>query len=143
MAQESFFYLLQCALFKSYVIFTKSNPNSHQSFPDYFVDVSEFLINTTEAVSAPSSDESQVSSRIPTPIPPKRAPKSDSPGGLHGKMKSYKLIHIITLRCIRITIVAVESSSEYFECILPWVQKLTDPQLVKKFLAFYGTRWFM
>jgi hypothetical protein len=49
-----FFYLLQCALFNSYVIFTKSNPNSHQSFLDYLVDVSEILIHTTEDVPTPS-----------------------------------------------------------------------------------------
>jgi hypothetical protein len=90
-----FFYLHQCALFNSYVVFTKSNPNCHQSFLDYLVDVSEILIHTTEDVSTPSSsDESQVSSRTPTQIPPKKAPKSDPPGRLDGKMKNHKLIHI-------------------------------------------------
>jgi hypothetical protein len=69
--KKVFFYLLQCALCSSYIIFTKSNPNSHQSFLDYLLDVSEILIHTTEDVSTPSlSDESQVSSRTPTPIPP-------------------------------------------------------------------------
>jgi hypothetical protein len=39
-----FSYLLQCVLFNSYIIFTKSNPNSHHSFLDYIADVSEILI---------------------------------------------------------------------------------------------------
>jgi hypothetical protein len=86
---------LQCALFNSYVIFTKSNPNSHQSFLDYLVDVSEILIHTTEDVSTPSSfDKSQVSSRMPTSLPPKGAPKSNPPGRFDGKMKNHKLVHI-------------------------------------------------
>jgi hypothetical protein len=41
--KKVFFYLLQCARFNSYVVFTKSNPNSHKSFLDYLVDVSENL----------------------------------------------------------------------------------------------------
>jgi hypothetical protein len=38
-----FFCLLQCALFNSYVLFTKSNPNSHKSFLYYLLDVRENL----------------------------------------------------------------------------------------------------
>jgi hypothetical protein len=71
--KKVFFYLLQCTVFKSYVVFTKSNPNSHKSFLNYLVDVSKNLIHTREDVSTPSSssDESQVSSRTPIPTPPK------------------------------------------------------------------------
>jgi hypothetical protein len=89
--KKVFFYLLQYALSNSYVVFTISNPNSHKSFLDYLVDVSENLIHTTEDVSTPSSsssDESQDSSRTPTPTPPKRAPRSD------GELKNHKLVHI-------------------------------------------------
>jgi hypothetical protein len=91
--KKVFFYLLQCALFNSYVIFTKSNPNSHKS---YLVDVNENLIHTREDVSTPSSssDKSQDSSRTPTPTPSKRAPKSDPPGRRDGKLKNHKLMHI-------------------------------------------------
>jgi hypothetical protein len=90
-----FFYLLQCALFNSYVVFTKSNHNSHKSFLDYLVDVSENLIHTRKDVSTTSSsDESQDSSRTPTPIPPKRALKSEPPGRLDGELKNNKLMHI-------------------------------------------------
>jgi hypothetical protein len=93
--KKVFFYLLQCALFNSYVVFTKSNPNSHKPFLDYLVDISENLIHTREDVSTPSSDdESQDSNRTPTPTPPKRAPKSDPPGRLDGKLKDHKLVHI-------------------------------------------------
>jgi hypothetical protein len=46
--KKVFFYLLQCAVFNSYVVFTKSNPNSHKSFLDYLVDVSENLIHTAK-----------------------------------------------------------------------------------------------
>jgi hypothetical protein len=56
--KKVFFYLLQCALFNSYVVFTKSNPNSHKSFLDYLVHVSENLIHTREDVSTPSSSSS-------------------------------------------------------------------------------------
>jgi hypothetical protein len=80
----------------SYVVFTKSNPNSHKSFLDYLVDVSENFIHTRD-VSTPSSssdDESQDSSRTPTPTLPKQAPKSDPPGRLDGKLKDNKLVHI-------------------------------------------------
>jgi hypothetical protein len=72
--KKAFFCLLQCAIFNSYVVFTKSNPNSHKSFLDYLVDVSENLMHTREDVSTPSSsssDESQGSSGTPTPTPPK------------------------------------------------------------------------
>jgi hypothetical protein len=48
--KKVFFYLLQCALSNSYVIFTKSNPNSHQSLLDYLVDVNKILIQTTERI---------------------------------------------------------------------------------------------
>jgi hypothetical protein len=89
------FYLLQCALFNSYVVFTKSNPNSHKSFLDYLVDVSENLIHTREDVSTPSSsDELQDLSSTPTPTPPKRAPKSGPPGRLAGEFKNHILVHI-------------------------------------------------
>ena len=56
--KKVFFYLLQCALFNSYVVFTKSNPNSHKSFLDYLVDVSKNLIHTTEDVSTPTPSSS-------------------------------------------------------------------------------------
>jgi hypothetical protein len=71
--KKVFFYLLQCALFNSYVVFTKYNPNSHKSFLDSLVNVSENLIHTSEDVSTPSSsdDESQDLSRTPIPTPPK------------------------------------------------------------------------
>ena len=36
----------------------------------------------------------QGSNRIPTPTPPKRAPKNDPPGRLDGKLKNHKLVHI-------------------------------------------------
>ena len=54
------------------------------------------MIHTSDAVSSPSSssDESQGSSRIPTPTPPKRAPKNDLLGRLYGKLKNHKLVHI-------------------------------------------------
>jgi len=47
-------------------------------------DIKENLINTSDAASSPSStcDESQGSSRTPTPTPPKRAPKNDPLAGL-------------------------------------------------------------
>jgi hypothetical protein len=99
--KKVFFYLLQCALFNSYVVFTKSNPNSHISFLDYLVDVSENLTHTRKDVSTPSSsssssddNESQDSSRTATPTPPKRAPKRDPPGWLDKKLKDHKLVHI-------------------------------------------------
>jgi hypothetical protein len=83
--KKVFFYLLQRTLFNSYVVFTKSNPNSHKSFLDYLVDVSENLTHTSEDVStSSSSDELQDSSRTPTPTPPKRALKSGPPGRLDG-----------------------------------------------------------
>jgi hypothetical protein len=53
--KKVFFYLLQCALFNSYIVFTKSNSNSHKSFLDYLVDVGENFIHTREDVSTPSS----------------------------------------------------------------------------------------
>jgi len=73
--------VFQCCLFNSYVTFSKNNPNSHKSFLDSMSDITENLIHTSDAVSSPSlsSDESQGSSRTPTPTPPKRAPKNDPP----------------------------------------------------------------
>jgi hypothetical protein len=38
--------------------------------------------------------QSQDSSRTPTPTSPKRAPKSDPPGRLDGKLNDHKLVHI-------------------------------------------------
>jgi hypothetical protein len=95
--KKVFFYLLQCTLFNSYVVLTKSNPNSHKLFLDYLVDVSENLIHPSEDVSTSSSssdDESQDSSITPTPTPRKRATKSDPPGRLDGKLIDHKLVHI-------------------------------------------------
>jgi hypothetical protein len=53
--KKVFFHLLQCELFNRYVIFTNSNPNTHISFLDHLLNVSEILIHTTEDVSTPSS----------------------------------------------------------------------------------------
>jgi hypothetical protein len=94
--KKVFFYVLQCALYNSYVVFTKSNPNSHKSFLDYLVDVSEHLIHTRKNVSTPSSssDELQDSSWTPAPTPLKQAPKSDPPGRLDGKLENHKPVHI-------------------------------------------------
>ena len=88
--------LLQCCLFNSYVTFSKDNPNFHISFLDFMSDITENLINTSDAVSSPSSTsgESQGSCRTRTPPPPKRAPKDDPPGRLDGKLKNHKLVHI-------------------------------------------------
>ena len=57
-------------------------------------DITETLIHTSDAVSSPSllSDESQGSSRTPTP--PKRAQKMTPPGRLDGKLKNHILVHI-------------------------------------------------
>ena len=95
--KKVFFYLLQCCLFNSYVTFSKNNPNSRKSFLDFMSDITENLIHTSDAVSSPpssSSDESQGSSRTPTPTPPKRAPKNDPPCRLDGKLKNHKLVRI-------------------------------------------------
>jgi len=93
--KKVFFYLIQCCLFNSYVTFSKKNPNSRKSFLDFMSDIAENLINTSDAVSSPSSsDELQGSSRTPTPTPTKRAPKNDPPGRLDGKLKKHKLVHI-------------------------------------------------
>jgi hypothetical protein len=60
--KKVFFYLLQCALFNSYVAFTKYNPNSHKSFLDSLVEVSENLthkkrcINTIRGVARLEQD---------------------------------------------------------------------------------------
>jgi hypothetical protein len=58
------------------------------------VNISEILIYTTEDVSTPSSDKLEGSSTMPTPLPPKRAPKSDPPGRFNEKMKNHKLVYI-------------------------------------------------
>ena len=88
--------VFQCCLFNSYVTFSKNNPNYHKSFLYFTSDITENMINTSDAVSSPSSssDGSQGSSRIPTPTPPKRAPKNYPPGRLNGKLKNHKLVHI-------------------------------------------------
>jgi len=79
--KKVFFYLLQCCLFNRYVTFSKVNSNSCISFLDFMSYIMENLIHTSDAVSSPSSisDESQGSSRTPTPTPPKRAPKNYPP----------------------------------------------------------------
>jgi len=94
--KKVFFSLLQCCLFNSYVTFSKNNPNSRKSFVDFMTDIAENLIHTSDAVSSPSSssDESQGSSRTPTPTQPKRAPKNDPPGRLDGKLKNHQLVLI-------------------------------------------------
>ena len=89
--------VFQCCLFNSYVTFSKNNPNYHKSFLDFTSDITENMIHTSDAVSSPSSsssDELQGSSRTPIPTPPKHAPKNDTPGGLDGKLKNHKLVHI-------------------------------------------------
>ena len=93
---RKYFCLLQCRLFNSYVTFSKNNRNSRKSFLDFTSDITENLIHTSDAVSSPSSssDESQGSSRTPTPTPKKHAPKNDSPGRPDGKLKNHKLVHI-------------------------------------------------
>jgi len=93
---EIFFCLLQCYLFNSYVTFSKNNPTSRKSFLDFMSDITESMINTSNAVSSPSSsDESQRSSRTPTLNATKRAPKKNyPPGRLDGKIKNHKLVHI-------------------------------------------------
>ena len=76
--KKVFFYLLQCCLFNSYVTFSKNNHNSRKSFLDFMSEITENLIHTSDAVSSPSSsDESQGSSRTPTPT--KRAPQKWPP----------------------------------------------------------------
>jgi hypothetical protein len=93
--KKVFFYLTQCCLFNSYVTFSKNNPNSRKSFLHFMSDIAENLINTSDAVSSPSSsyDKSQGSRRTPTPTPTKRAPKNNPLGRLDGKLKKHKLIH--------------------------------------------------
>jgi len=60
-----------------YVTSSKNSPNSRTSFLDFMSGITENLIHTSDAVSSPSSscDESQRSSRTPTPTPTKRPPK--------------------------------------------------------------------
>ena len=43
--KKVFFYLLQCFLSNSYVIFSKNNPNSRKSFLDFVSDITENLIH--------------------------------------------------------------------------------------------------
>ena len=59
-------------------------------------DIAQNLIHISDAVSSPSSscDESQGSSRTPTPTPPNCAPKNDPLGRLDGKLKNHQLVHI-------------------------------------------------
>jgi hypothetical protein len=85
--KKVFFYLLQCCLFNSYVTFSKNNPNSRKSFLYFMLDITENLIQASDAVSSPSSsfDESEGSNRTPTPTPPKRALKKDPLAGLTEK----------------------------------------------------------
>jgi hypothetical protein len=94
------------------------------------VDVSEILIHTTEDVSTPSSsDELQVSSIVPTPVPPKRALKSDPPGRFDGKMKTHKFVHIPptkkdrtpTQRCCVCTQKNIKKETNFFytQCDIP------------------------
>jgi len=68
--KKVFFYLIQCCLFNSYVTFSNNNPNPCKSFLDFMSDITESLIHTSDVVSSPSSssDESEGSSRTPTPI---------------------------------------------------------------------------
>ena len=82
--------------FQQLCSFSKNNPIYRKSFLDFTSDVTENMIHTSDAVSSPSSssDRSQGLSRIPTPTPPKRAPKNDPPGRLDGKLKNHKLVHI-------------------------------------------------
>jgi len=91
--KKVFFCLLQCCFFNSYGTFSKNNPNSHKSFLDFMLDITENLMHTSDAV----SDESQSSSSTPTPTPTKRAPKNDPPGRLDGKLKNHKLVHILPI----------------------------------------------
>ena len=58
--KKVFFYLLQCCLFSSYVIFSKGNPNSRISFLDFMSDITENLIHTSDAVSSPSSTSDEL-----------------------------------------------------------------------------------
>jgi hypothetical protein len=83
--KQVFFYRLQCYLFNMYVTFSKKNPNARKSLVDFMSDITENLINPSDAVSSPSSlfHESQGSSR--TPPPPKRAPKMTPLAGLREK----------------------------------------------------------
>ena len=76
-----------------FVCITPAKLQSTAYWYGWFVKV---LIHTSDAVSSLSStsDESQGSSRTPKPTPPKRAPKNDPPGGLDGKLKNHKLVHI-------------------------------------------------
>jgi len=57
--------------------------------------ITENLIHTSDPVSSLSScDESQGTSRTPTPTPTKHAPKNDPLGRLDGKLQNHKLVHI-------------------------------------------------
>jgi len=99
--KKVFFCLLQCCLFNSYATFSKNNPNSHKSFLNFMSYYRKCY--TSGAVSSPSSsfDESQGSSRTPTPTRTKRAPKNDPPGRLDGKLKNHKLTHIPPTKMIK------------------------------------------
>jgi len=58
--KKVFFYLLQCCLFNSYVVFSKNTPNSHKSFLDFMSDITENLIHTSDAVSSLSSSSDEL-----------------------------------------------------------------------------------
>ena len=88
--------VFQCCLFNSYVTFSKNNRNNRKSSLYFTSGITENMIHTSDAVSSPSSssDGSQSSSRIPTPSPPKYAPKNDPPVRIDGKLKNHTLFHI-------------------------------------------------
>ena len=94
--RKYFFIFSNVAFSTSYVTFPKDNPNSCISFLDFMSDITENLIHTSDAVSSPSStsDESQGSSRTPTPTPPKVPQKMTPPGRLDGKPKNHNLVLI-------------------------------------------------
>ena len=57
--KKVFFYLLQCCLLNSYITFSKNNPNSRKSFLDFMSDITENLIQASDAVSSPSSSSDE------------------------------------------------------------------------------------
>jgi hypothetical protein len=124
-AQESVFYLLQCALFSCFISFSKSNPASWKSFLDFIVDVSESLIHTEEDLSSSfdKPQESQLSQRTVMPTPPKWAPKKDPTGCLDGNMRKHKLVQIpltkgdkTPTRCCHVCIWKNEKRETRFMC---------------------------
>ena len=94
-SKKVLFYLLQCCLFKSYVTFSKDNPNSHISFVDFMSDVTENLIHQMlyhHCHQHLTSRKARVEHLhlLHQNVPP----KNDPPGRLDGKLKSHKLVHI-------------------------------------------------